>query len=93
MDKELTIIIPTYNDGLGKITKTLESMMLQQNYDLNKLEIIIVDDNSTNSINWQELLNKYPMLQTKYVKLNENKGPGVTRQMGLDISCGKYVFF
>lgn len=93
MDKELTIIIPTYNDGLEKNTKTLESIMLQQNYDLNKLEIIIVDDNSTNSINWQELLNKYPMLQTKYVKLNENKGPGVARQMGLDISCGKYVFF
>ncbi len=94
MSKELTIIMPTYNDSLEKIKCSLDSIIKQKNYDFAKLEIIIIDDNSTtNLIDWNEILRIYAKLDIKYLKLSQNKGPGNARQVGLDNSCGEFVFF
>lgn len=94
MSKELTIIIPTYNDSLEKIKCSLDSIIKQKNYDFSKLEIIVVDDNSTtNLIDWNEILRIYAKLDIKYLKLSQNKGPGNARQVGLDNSCGEFVYF
>ena len=58
MEKDLTIIIPTYNDTIEKISCTLDSIINQRKYDFSNLEIIIIDDNSTTSlIDWNEILN------------------------------------
>ncbi len=93
MSKELTIIMPTYNDSLEKIKCSLDSIIKQKNYDFSKLEIIIVDDNSTTSLDWDEVLKLYAKLNIKYLKLLQNKGPGNARQVGLDNSCGEFVYF
>lgn len=94
MDKELTIIIPTYNDTLEKIKRSLDSIATQSEYDLTALEIIIVDDCSNdNKVEWQKILELYPSLNIRYIKLKENKGPGVARQVALDMAFGKFIFF
>ena len=94
MEKDLTIIIPTYNDTIEKISCTLDSIINQRKYDFSNLEIIIIDDNSTTSlIDWNEILKLYAKLNIKYLRLSQNKGPGNARQAGLDNSCGEFVYF
>lgn len=94
MNKDLTIIIPTYNDTLDKIKRSLDSLVNQCEFDLSTIEIIIVDDCSNdNRIDWKIILELYPLLNIKYTKIHENKGPGVARQIALDMSIGNYVFF
>ena len=94
MEKDLTIIIPTYNDTIEKISCTLDSIINQRKYDFSNLEIIIIDDNSTTSlIDWNEILKLYAKLNIKYLRLSQNKGPGNARQIGLDNSCGEFVYF
>lgn len=94
MDKELTIIIPTYNDSFEKINKTLQSIVSQKEFDFSKIEVIIVDDYTTKElINWNELVNTYPSLNIKYMKLSENQGPGVARQTALNVATGSFIFF
>lgn len=94
MNKELTIIIPTYNDSLERITKTLQSIVAQKEYDFDKIEVILVDDGSTEiRINWEELIKNYPFLNIKYMRHEENRGPGVARQTALNIATGDYIFF
>lgn len=61
MRKDLTIIIPTYNDTNDKIKCSLDSIVLQSDYDLSKIEVIVVDDNTTNKlIDWNEISKLYP---------------------------------
>lgn len=94
MSEDVTIIIPTYNDTYDKIKCSLDSIATQSEYDLSAIEVIIVDDCSgTNIINWDKVLEMYPSLNIKYSKLQENKGPGVARQVGLDMASGDFVFF
>ena len=66
MKKEVTIIIPTYNDTYEKMDLSLKSIA-EQHYNLKKVEVIIIDDASTNyksTIN--EFKKKYPILEIKY---------------------------
>lgn len=94
MKNDLSIIIPTYNDTLNKIKRTLDSIVTQKDCDLSKIEIIIVDDcSNNNNIDWNNILQLYPSLNIKYSKLQENKGPGVARQFALNNATGNFVFF
>ena len=94
MNKDLSIIIPTYNDSIKEIKCSLDSITLQNSYDSSKIEIIIIDDNTTiKSVNWNKILKLYPQLNIKYIKLLENKGPGNARQVGLDNAIGDFIFF
>ena len=94
MSKDVTIIIPTYNDTYDKVKCSLDSIAMQSEYDLSAIEIIIVDDcSNTNKVDWNKVLEIYPSLTIKYTKLQENKGPGVARQVALDMASGDFVFF
>lgn len=94
MDKDLTIIIPTYNDTLEKIKCSLDSIVIQGECNLSTIEIIIVDDCSNhNIVDWNKIIELYPSLNIRYIKLQENKGPGVARQVALNIASGNFVFF
>ena len=44
-------------------------------------------------IDWNEILKLYAKLNIKYLRLSQNKGPGNARQVGLDNSCGEFVYF
>ena len=67
---------------------------MQCEYDLSAIEVIIVDDCSNkNKVDWNKVLEMYPSLNIRYTKLLENKGPGVARQVALDMASGDFVFF
>jgi len=88
----LSLIIPVYNSKLY-IVKCLKSIIFQFNY---KIEIIIVDDASTdNSIslikNFLKKINSFHKIKILNHKIN--KGPGPSRNTGLSYANGKYIAF
>ena len=85
----IDIIIPVYNSR-RTICKTLNSI-LDQEYN-EKIVVYFIDDASTES--YDEIINFYSnYLNIKYYKLNENSGPGVARQFGIEKSTNEYIVF
>lgn len=82
---KISLIITTYNRPLW-LKKSIESAV---NQTYKNLEIIVVDDGTTNA-DIAELVEKYGNI--KYVYLN-NSGPGVARNKGLEISSGEFIQF
>ncbi len=79
----LTVIIPTYNEEKS-ISACLESL---QNQSQKALEIIVVDDGSTDKT--KEIVGKYPV---KFFERN-HLGPGAARNFGAKKSIGKILVF
>lgn len=80
---DLSIIIPVYNTHsyLSKLLYILNKQMKEN------IEVIVIDDGSTEKIN----LN-YPWL--KYIYLEKNSGgASKPRNIGLDIAKGRYIGF
>ena len=87
---KLSIIVPIYNSS-KYLYKCINSLLSQT---LNNIEIILVDDCSTDNslniiINYQKL---YPE-KIKVLRNNENKGAGYSRNKGLLIATGEYIGF
>ena len=84
MNKEkVSIYIPAYN-AEKTIEKSIQSIK-QQTYKFN--EIIIIDDNSTDTTN--QILNEIDGI--KVIKNNTNKGLGYNRNLGFKISSNDIV--
>ncbi|MEY8216238.1 MAG: glycosyltransferase family A protein, partial [Colwellia sp.] len=83
----LSIVIPVYNAS-EYIAETLDSA-ISQTY--KSIEIICVDDCSTD--NSAEIITNYikKYSQIKYVKNNENMGACVTRNKGIEIAKGEFI--
>lgn len=84
----IDIIIPAYN-AHSTIYRTLSSIAMQ--ITKLKLNIIIVDDNSDE--NYDYLKEFFPSLNIKIIRNSENKGPGYSRNIGLDNCKGEYILF
>lgn len=82
----VSVVIPLYNKG-KYIERALNSV-LAQTYP--PLEIIVVDDGSTDDGPERVLNFKYPKIS---LISQENKGPGAARNAGLAIARGKYIVF
>ncbi len=82
---KVSIIVPVKN-GAEKIKDLLDSLM-RVDYDKDKLEIIVVDGNSTDAT--MEIVSKYP------VKLvtEERLGVNVARNTGIKNSSGEIIAF
>lgn len=89
MEVLVSIITPMFNSE-EYIEETIESV-LKQSY--KNWEMIIIDDCSTDRS--FELVKKYidKDIRVKYLKNYENKGPAVSRNIGIDKSKGKYIAF
>lgn len=88
---KLSIIIPTYNKA-NCLDKLLLSPSIQ-NYDLSLVEIIVVNDGSTD--NTQQIVEKYKpeFINFKYIKQN-NVGIGAARNAGMALAdCDLVCFF
>ena len=84
----LSIIIPCFNSG-KYISSTLDMLTHQK---LDDCEVIIVNDGSTD--NTSEICQGYT---EKYANIKiidkENEGVSVARNIGIEKSNGKYVYF
>lgn len=81
----VSIIIPTYN-SIHTLKYTLQSC-LNQDYPENKLEIIVVDDGSTDGT--RKVVLEFPV---KYIHQN-NRGPASARNRGWMAAQGEIVCF
>ena len=85
--EKISIIIPTYNRE-KLILNTLKSC-LNQTY--NNIEILIIDDCSTD--NTKSIINIIRDDRIKYVSLKKNNGASYARNVGIHLSKGKYIAF
>ncbi len=89
MNFKISIIIPVYNSE-KHLRQCLDSIA---NQTLKEIEIICIDDASTdNSPNIIKMLSKKDK-RVKYFSMNKNSGSGPVRNKGLDIAVGEYISF
>lgn len=85
----LNIIIPAYN-AIKTLDKTLMSLCLQRTK--YKFDVLLVNDKS--DYNYEEIVNKYKKyLDISELELQENVGPGLARQKGIEHTNSKYIMF
>ena len=86
---KVSVIVPVYNSEIY-LRDCLESLL---NQTLTELEIILVDDASTDK-SFEiivEYKNKYPKI--KIFKSEQNKGQGASRNIGMSLATGEYIGF
>jgi len=85
----ISIILPTYNSE-----KFIEECLKKLSNVINKkIELIIVNDNSSD--NTKKICSNY-VKKNKYIKLinlKKNSGVSIARNTGINYSKGKYLFF
>ena len=86
---DLSVVIPAFNSELF-LSRTLDSVLLST---LENLEIIIVNDGSTDNskkvMDWYN--RKYAGIV--HVKHQDNKGPSLARNVGIKVAKGEYIAF
>ncbi len=83
----VSVVIPTCNRE-RKLTR-LVSSILNSNYPKNRLEIIVIDDNSTDAT--YRDIEKYPNITI--VRNNKKLFPSKLRNIGIRKATGKYILF
>lgn len=86
---KLSVIVPVYNAG-KYLRECLESIRKQS---LSDLEIILVDDCSTDDS--PAICDEYSRMDSRFkvFHLPENRGPGIARNVALDFADGDYCTF
>ena len=82
----VSLIIPTYNRG--KMLISCLDALLGLDYPQEKLEIIVVDDASTISV---DIASYQPLV--KVIRLNQNSGPGAGRNIAVNEAKGEIIAF
>ena len=88
MIPKISIIVPVYNSE-KYIKKCLDSIL---NQTLSDIEIILINDGSTD--NTKNIIEDYANTDSRIILINqENSGPSVSRNKGINIARGKYLGF
>lgn len=88
MNSLVSIIMPAYNCE-EYIEESIKSV-LNQSY--KNIELIIINDGSKDST--EDIINRYTVLDKRLVYLyQDNKGPSVARNQGIDRAQGIYLMF
>lgn len=88
MENLVSVIIPVYNVERF-IRESLNSVLKQSH---KNLEIIIVDDGSTDTC--KSIVDEFAALDSRCIVIHQvNKGLSGARNSGLDIATGDYLFF
>lgn len=85
----LSVVIPTYNSYLY-LDECLKSVINQRDIDFSKIEVLVIDDGSTD--NTSDLISNYEndFIQFFY---KTNSGVSSTRNFGVGKSRGEYILF
>ena len=84
----IDIIIPAYN-AFETIERTLNSIVKQTNRSL--LNVYIINDGSEKSYDY--IISNYKsLINITEIKI-ENSGPGIARQVGLNVSSNEFIVF
>ena len=88
MENLISVIVPAYNVAQW-ISKCLESIM---NQTYKKLEIIVIDDGSTDET--PQILDRYANIDSR-IKVVHQKNSGLVkvRNKGIELASGEYVAF
>ena len=87
-EEKISVVVPVYN--IKKYLERCISSLTNQTY--HNIEICIVDDGSTDG---SEIICDELATQDDRIKVfhQENSGPSIARNKGLDMSTGDYIFF
>lgn len=89
---EISVIIPNFN--YGRYIEECITSVIKSDFDLNKLEIIVVDDGSTdNSVSVVNRLITETAANIILIEKEFNSGQPQTRNIGITHSKGNYLFF
>ena len=84
----ISVIVPVFN--AEEHLKDCIDCLLSQDFNY-QFEIIIIDDASTD--NSEKIIKAYKSPLIKLVSLKKNKGPASTRNEGIKIAKGQYIYF
>ncbi len=90
--KKLTVIVPVYN-GATYLARCLDSLLAQEGFPSDDLEILLLDDGSTDSSG--TIIDRYHQAHPQCVRglQHPNMGVAATRNRGIDEARGVYVMF
>ena len=90
MQKEISVVIPVYN-GQAYIARCVDSVLAQQDVELNRLEILLINDGSKDDS--LAVLKQYQQDFPTVVKVidQENIGAARTRNKGISLATGTYL--
>ncbi|HCC34415.1 MAG TPA: hypothetical protein DEQ02_01775 [Ruminococcaceae bacterium] len=88
----LSIIVPYYKEKPDEIFPLLASINSQMSLDFEKIECVLVNDGAQNKLD-DAFLSTFKNLNARCIVMDENRGPGMARQMGIDHAAGEYVMF
>lgn len=92
MKEKVSVIIPCYNVE-KTILRCLKSVE-KQTYGMDNLEVILVNDGSTdNTISYLRAFEDRYTENVYVIDLVQNRGPATARNAGLKMATGKYVSF
>ena len=90
-NRKIDVIIPAYNVSDKLLFRCLSSIASQSVID--DIKVTIVDDASTEE-NYQNIINVFSdMMDIQLLRMEENKGPGVARQYGIDHTDNEFITF
>ncbi|WP_100613383.1 glycosyltransferase family 2 protein [Confluentibacter citreus] len=87
---KLSIIIPAYN--VGNYIETCITSCYNQDLQLHEFEIILINDGSTDDTE-KKVLQITEKHSNILLKSQKNSGLGASRNLGVDLSKGKYIYF
>ncbi len=83
----VSVVLPTFNRA-ATLDRAIVSVLRQ---DLADFELLVVDDASSDSTD--ELVRRHDDARIRYVRLAENRGAHVARNIGIAKSRGRYIAF
>ena len=93
MGKFLSIVVPRFSESKWEIFPLLSGIDSQLGIDFGDVEIVIANDGGGAGELDESFLSMFRNLEIRQVQLNENRGPGMARQAGIDAAKGLYIMF